>query len=129
MIHLNIRKNLQCPKCTKVFTEPTPQLFSFNSPAGACPQCKGFGNILDIDPDLVIPDQNKSIYEGAIEPFTKPSMENAFNKLIHFAKKKGINTNVPYKELSQKDKDLIFYGNDEFMGVKGYFKKTGTKKL
>lgn len=120
-------KNLQCPKCTKVFTEPTPQLFSFNSPAGACPQCKGFGNILDIDPDLVIPDQNKSIYEGAIEPFTKPSMENAFNKLIHFAKKKGINTNVPYKELSQKDKDLIFYGNDEFMGVKGYFKRLEQK--
>jgi len=54
-------------------------------------------------------------------------MENAFNKLIHFAKKKGINTNVPYKELSQKDKALIFYGNDEFRGVKGYFKRLEQK--
>jgi excinuclease ABC subunit A len=120
---LNFTKELQCPKCSQKFAEPTPQMFSFNSPAGACPDCSGFGNILAIDPELIVPDPDKSLYEGAIEPFTKPSLDHANTKLIHFAKKSGINTNVPYKNLSEKQKELIFNGGENFRGVRGYFKR------
>ena len=75
---LKFTKELRCPKCSMHFTEPTPQMFSFNSPAGACRECSGFGNILGLDPDLVVPDPDKSLYEGAIEPFTKPSLSYNF---------------------------------------------------
>ena len=119
----NFSRELQCPKCCQKFGEPTPQLFSFNSPAGACHDCSGFGNILDIDPDLIVPDPDKSLYEGAIEPFTKPSLDHANTKLIHFAKKSGINTNIPYKNLTEKEKELIFHGGESFKGVIWYFKR------
>ncbi|NIV43252.1 MAG: excinuclease ABC subunit UvrA [Candidatus Dadabacteria bacterium] len=120
---LRFTKRLQCPKCTKEFSEPTPQMFSFNSPSGACRECSGFGNTLDLDPDLVIPDPDKSLYEGAIEPFTKPSLDHARTRLMHFAKKSGINTNVPYKHLSDNQKELIFNGGEGYRGIRGYFKR------
>ena len=123
----NFSRELQCPKCCQKFGEPTPQLFSFNSPAGACHDCSGFGNILDIDPDLIVPVPDKSLYEGAIEPFTKPSLDHANTKLIHFAKKSGINTNIPYKNLTEKEKELIFHGGENFKGVIGYFKRLERK--
>ena len=82
---------------------------------------------MDIDPDLIVPDPDKSLYEGAIEPFTKPSLDHANTKLIHFAKKSGINTNIPYKNLTEKEKELIFHGGEDFKGVIGYFKRLERK--
>lgn len=124
---LKFTKELSCPKCSMHFTEPTPQMFSFNSPAGACRECSGFGNILGLDPDLVVPDPEKSLYEGAIEPFTKPSLDHANTRLMHFAKKMGINTNFPFNKLSEEQRELIFTGGEGYRGVRGYFKRLEDK--
>jgi excinuclease ABC subunit A len=119
---LRFSKDLDCPYCLRRFNDPTPLLFSFNSPQGACPHCRGFGNTLEIDPDLVVPDPEKSLSEGAIEPFTKPSLRYEMRRLLQFARTKGIDVNTPYRDLSQKAKELIFEGDGGFPGVRGYFR-------
>jgi excinuclease ABC subunit A len=111
--HVNVRivdgetlrysADLECPACHMRFNEPTPLLFSFNSPQGACPECKGFGNILALDPDLVIPNPEKSLSGGAIEPLTKPSLKPQMRKLLHFAEERGIYTDKPYNTLTDKE--------------------------
>ncbi len=119
---LKYSRDLECPYCNMKFSEPTPILFSFNSPQGACPTCRGFGNILDIDPDLVVPNPGKSLAEGAIEPLTKPSLKYEMRQLLQFARTKGIDVNPPFNNLSQKEKELIFEGDGRFPGIKGYFR-------
>lgn len=119
---LKYSRDLECPYCQKRFNEPTPLLFSFNSPQGACPTCRGFGNILDIDPDLVVPNPEKSLAQGAIEPLTKPSLKDEMKELIQFARRKEIDVNVPFKSLSANAKESIFEGEGRFPGIKGYFR-------
>jgi excinuclease ABC subunit A len=119
---LKYSKNLECPYCHRKFDDLTPLLFSFNSPRGACPACRGFGNILDIDPDLIVPNPEKSLLEGAIEPLTKPSLKYEMKELLDFASGNGIDINVPFKKLSKSPRKLIFEGKGRFPGVKGYFK-------
>lgn len=119
---LRYSADLECPSCHKRFDEPTPLLFSFNSPQGACPECRGFGNILGLDPDLVVPNPGKSLSQGAIEPLTKPSLKPQMRKLIHFAEERGIYTDKPYGSLTEKEKDLVFEGDGRFPGVRGFFR-------
>lgn len=118
---LRYSKNLECPYCRLKFDEPTPLLFSFNSPQGACPECRGFGNILRIDPALVVPNPGKSLAEGAIEPLTKPSLKQEMKQLIEFARRNEIDIYAPYKNLSEREKEMIFEGSGRFPGVNGYF--------
>jgi len=115
-------QNNECPQCQRLFKKPIPLLFSFNSPQGACPACRGFGNVLKIDPDLIIPNPDKSLSEGAVEPFTKPSLKYEMNKLLEFARKNGVNIKTPYKNLSSKAKTLLFEGADDFPGIYGHFR-------
>ncbi|KAB2832407.1 MAG: excinuclease ABC subunit A, partial [Candidatus Dadabacteria bacterium] len=124
---LRFSADLECPECHMRFNEPTPLLFSFNSPQGACPECKGFGNILGLDPDLVIPNPDKSLSQGAIEPLTKPSLKPQMRKLLHFAEERGIYTDKPYASLPAKEKELIFEGGAGFPGVRGYFRRLEEK--
>ena len=119
--------DLECPECHMRFNEPTPHLFSFNSPQGACPECKGFGNILGLDPELVIPNPEKSLLQGAIEPLTKPSLKPQMRKLLHFAEERGIYTDKPYASLPDKQKELLFEGGAGFPGVRGYFRRLEEK--
>jgi excinuclease ABC subunit A len=119
--------DLECPSCHRRFGEPTPLLFSFNSPQGACPECRGFGNILGLDPDLVVPNPEKSLSQGAIEPLTKPSLKPQMRKLIHFAEEKGIYTDKPYESLKEKEKELVFGGDGKFPGVRGFFRRLEEK--
>jgi len=95
---------------------------AFNSPQGACPECRGFGNILKADPDLLVPDPEKSLSGGAIEPLTKPSLKSRERKMLDFAISHGIDTDKPYNKLIKKEKDLIFNGGDGFGGIYGVFK-------
>jgi len=119
---LRYSKDLECTSCHTKFAEPEPLLFSFNSPRGACLECNGFGNILKLDPDLVIPNPEKSLAQGVVEPLTKPSHQPRMRKLLESAEEYGVDTNKPFSQLSKKSKDLVFQGMGSFNGVNGFFK-------
>ncbi len=117
----------ECTACNIQFTKPTPASLSFNSPQGACQECNGFGNRLEIDPELVIPNPELSLKEGAIEPFTKPSYKIHMRRLIEFAEENGIDSSKKFSRLTGKQKDLIFKGNKGYRGVNGFFKRLEQK--
>src|SRR5438552_3734710 len=83
---LRFSQRFECKRCNIRYEEPEPRLFSFNNPYGACPRCQGFGNTIDFDLNLVIPDPSKTLNEGAIEPWTKPKYKPLFTELKRFAK-------------------------------------------
>ena len=83
---LRFSQRFECKHCNLRYEEPEPRLFSFNNPYGACPRCQGFGNTIDFDLDLVIPDKSKSLDQGAIDPWTKPKYRTLFTELKRFAK-------------------------------------------
>lgn len=103
------------------FEEPTPLLFSFNSPVGACPECQGFGRVPGIDPDLVIPNKELSIREGAIAPFRTDKWSKHFRKLVRVAADEGINIDCPYRDLEDWELDIVWNGKDDYIGINGFF--------
>jgi len=109
------------------FTQPNVHLFSFNNPLGACPVCEGFGNIIGIDPELVIPDTSKSIYEHAIAPWRGSSMDNYYKKLVNNAYLFNFPIHKPYFELSENQKELLWKGNSYFTGIHAFFKRIEKK--
>ncbi|HTL46653.1 MAG TPA: excinuclease ABC subunit UvrA [Verrucomicrobiae bacterium] len=127
---LKFSDQMQCRECERVFREPVPNLFSFNSPLGACPLCQGFGRVITIDWNLVVPDEKKSLRQGAIEPWTKPSAEWEKKQMIKYCEKKGIPLDKPWKDLSQKHRDLILFGpgsEKEYFSVKNFYEFLETK--
>ena len=121
-------ERFECKHCGIAYAEPEPQLFSFNNPYGACPRCQGFGNTIDFDLDLVIPDKAKSIEEGAIDPWTKPQYRHPLIELRRLARDKGIPLSVPYNQLSEEHQKLILNGQGRFPGLKGFFQYLERKK-
>jgi excinuclease ABC subunit A len=123
-------ERFECKSCGQVYQEPEPRLFSFNSPFGACPRCQGFGNTVDFDPDLVIPDPGKSLQQGAIEPWTKPRFRSQALELRHFAQARRIPLDVPFRRLSPAQKKLILEGDPDwdYPGIKGFFSWLERKK-
>src|SRR5690554_4182197 len=103
------------------FTEPNTHLFSFNNPYGACPVCEGYGNIIGIDEDLVIPDTSLSIYEGAIAAWKGESMGWYKDQLVKNAYKFDFPIHKPYFELTEEQKRLVWTGNQYFTGLNGFF--------
>ncbi len=120
---LVFNERFECKKCGAKYEEPEPRLFSFNNPYGACPRCQGFGNTIDFDLDRVVPDQGKSLAEGAIEPWTKPRYRQLAMEMRRFARAKGIPVDVPFRELTSAQRDAILEGDkkEDFPGVKGFF--------
>lgn len=118
---LKLSEEPSCAICG--WTPPTinSKLFSFNSPMGACPCCKGFGNILELDEAKVVPNPNLSLAEGALNPFTMPSAEQDKKSLFAFCKKQKIDLQKPWKDLPKAHRDIIWNGNKDFFGVKGLF--------
>jgi len=110
------------------YDEPEPQLFSFNSPYGACPACQGFGNTIGVDYGLVIPNPLLSIKAGAIDPFTRPQHLWAQKELMKYAAHAGIDVNVPFADLHDFQQNNIIYGDDGWRGISGFFKWLETKK-
>ncbi len=110
-----------CPECGWTPPHITSRLFSFNSPLGACPTCKGFGNVLALDESKVVPNPNLSIQQGALNPFTMPSAATDKKALFAFCKKKKISLTTPWSDLPPSQRDLIWNGNADFFGVKGLF--------
>ncbi|HVO79143.1 MAG TPA: excinuclease ABC subunit UvrA [Terriglobales bacterium] len=118
----------ECKRCDRRYEEPEPRLFSFNNPYGACPRCQGFGNTIDFDLDLVIPDKTRTLNEGAIEPWTKPKYRPLFTELKRFARQAGIPLDVPWSELAAEHQRLVIQGEGRFFGVRGFFSHLERKK-
>ncbi|MFO7800005.1 MAG: excinuclease ABC subunit A, partial [Rhodohalobacter sp.] len=104
------------------FLEPTPQMFSFNNPFGACDTCEGFGRVAGIDEDLVIPDHDKTIRGGAVAPFDSPKFSKYLKDFIKVAAKEQLPIDVPYKNLDKKTKRILWNGKGGYAGIHGFFK-------
>lgn len=105
-----------CADCKRPFSPPSPSLFSFNSPVGACDNCRGFGRIITVDPSLVIPDPSKTLEEGAIKPWTTNAFKDCETEMLAYAAKRGIRTQTPYEELTDEEKQWIWKGGDDWTG-------------
>lgn len=107
----------------KRYPELTPALFSFNTPMGACPKCKGFGNIMRLDPSLVIPNEDLTVAQGAIEPFTKPSCKHWLKDLLLFCQSSKVPLNKPWKTLTEPLKEKIWKGYKDYPGIEAMFEQ------
>jgi excinuclease ABC subunit A len=125
---LRFSQRFECKNCGTRYAEPEPRLFSFNNPFGACPRCQGFGNTIDFDLNLVIPDRSKSIDEGPIEPWTKPKYRPYATEMKKFARAAGIPLDVPWGELDCEHQQAIIDGHKKFPGVRGFFEYLERKK-
>jgi excinuclease ABC subunit A len=120
---------LDCARCDIHYADPAPALFSFNNPIGACPACKGFGRVIDIDPDLVIPDATRSVAQGCVRPFQAPAYAEGQGLLLGFLKRRGIPADVPWGELDPGIRRVIWdgepgggdAGDERWAGIRGFF--------
>ena len=117
--------HLHCPHCEISYRDPVPNLFSFNSPLGACETCRGFGRVIDIDLDLVLPDPGKSLSAGAIKPWINRARRT--RRLLDFCERKKIPTKKPWGELTDKQKNLVIEGDGEYKGIRGWFRRLERK--
>ena len=109
------------------FIKPSIHFFSFNNPFGACQRCGGFGDVIGVDPELVIPDKSRSIYDGAIAPWRGTSMSRFQKKLINSSKDLKINIHKPFYKLSDREVNLIWNEENNFIGINKFFKKIESK--
>ncbi len=110
------RRGRACPRCGRRFPDPAPNLFSFNSPLGACPVCRGFGRTIEIDPALIIPDPTKTLAEHAVKPFSTPTWRSCEEDMLRACRRQGISTNTPWEDLSDADRRYVFEGDPSFQG-------------
>jgi excinuclease ABC subunit A len=136
-MRLEFSERFECRVCGIAYEAPQPRLFSFNNPFGACPTCHGFGNIIELDMDLVVPDQTKSINQGAIDPWTKPHYRAHLAELKRAARKGGVRLDVPWTELSDDERRFVVEGGgdpsrvgakDSYGGIRGFFRWLERKK-
>ncbi|MFZ5876925.1 MAG: excinuclease ABC subunit UvrA [Nitrospirota bacterium] len=111
---------LHCPDCDAAYREPGPAAFSFNSPVGACETCRGFGRVIGLDPGLVIPDESKSLADGAVKPWQSDSYAECQDDLMQFARRRGIPVNVPWRELSSNHRAWVLDGEGSWEDRKWY---------
>jgi excinuclease ABC subunit A len=121
-------EKFECRTCGIAYETPQPRLFSFNNPFGACATCNGFGNIIELDMGLVVPDPTKSINQGVIEPWTKPHYRSHLAELKRAAKKASIRLDVPWSELTEDEKQRVIEGTGDYDGVRGFFRWLERKK-
>jgi excinuclease ABC subunit A len=126
--HLRYSAAFECSTCHRAYREPEPRLFSFNNPYGACPRCQGFGNTIDFDPDLIIPDKSKALAEGAIAPWTTTKYRPHHGEMLRAAKSASIPTDVPWYDLSAAQRLFIEDGSGSFPGIRGFFSALERKK-
>ena len=110
------------------FREPTDLMFNFNNPYGACPVCEGFGKVLGISEELVIPNKTLSVYQNAVKCWSGDKMNEWKNRLIHLAPKYNFPIHTPYIEFTQEQKDFLWHGNQEWEGIDGFFRWIDTKQ-
>ena len=118
----------ECKSCHRPGKEPEPRLFSFNNPFGACPRCQGFGNTVDFDMNLVIPDKGLSLADGAIDPWNRPKYRGWYTELRKQAPGLGVALDVPWRELPEAAREIVLRGKGSFPGVFGFFAEMEKKK-
>ena len=118
----------ECTSCHRPGREPEPRLFSFNNPFGACPRCQGFGNTVDFDLGLVIPDQGLTLAGGAIDPWNRPKYRPWYGELRKLATELGVPLDVPWREMSDAARETVLRGKGGFAGVMGFFAQMERKK-
>ena len=121
-------QRFECKQCNIRYEEPEPRLFSFNNPFGACPRCQGFGNTIDFDLNLVIPNKMLTLAEGAIEPWTKPKYRPYATEMKRYARSAGVPLDVPWQDLTAEEQSFIIGGDGKFWGVRGFFEHLERKK-
>ncbi|MGB9407725.1 MAG: excinuclease ABC subunit A, partial [Terracidiphilus sp.] len=118
----------ECKSCHRAGREPEPRLFSFNNPFGACPRCQGFGNTMDFDLNLIIPDQDLSLNGGAIDPWNRPKYRPWFTEFRKHAAELGVPLDVPWRDLPEAVREIVLRGKGAFAGVYGFFAQMERKK-
>jgi len=119
----------ECGDCGIQYEVPQPRLFSFNNPFGACPTCHGFGNVIELDLNLVVPDTTKSINQNAIDPWSKPHYQSHLAGLKKAARATKVRVNIPWNELTDDEREFVVSGNGtDYRGIKGFFQKLERKK-
>ena len=122
-------ERFECRPCGIAYEVPQPTLFSFNSPFGACPTCHGFGNVIELDMNLVVPDETKSIAQGAIEPWSKPHYRSHLADLKRAARRRDVRTTVPWSALSGEERRFVVEGDGAgYAGIRGFFAALEQKK-
>ncbi len=123
-------KQLRCANCRIDYPSPEARLFNFNSPLGACPQCEGFGDTIDLDMQLIVPDSRKSIRGGAIAPWNSPSYSPYLDELLDVADELGVPVDVPFNKLNKKQVERVVQGNPKlgYEGLNGFFAYLERKK-
>ena len=121
-------ERFECRACGIHYEIPQPRLFSFNNPFGACPTCHGFGNIIELDMALVVPDPSKSIQQNAIEPWSKPHYRSYLAALKKAARGRAIRLNVAWSDLTAKEKHFVIEGDGDYAGIQGFFRWLERKK-
>ncbi len=111
----------RCHACQLPLERPHPLLFSFNHPLGACPECRGFGNLLRYDPARVVPDPEKSLADGAVEPWQTRIARWHQRELLRLARRRKIDVTRPWAELTEAERRWVYEGDEEFSGIKGFF--------
>jgi excinuclease ABC subunit A len=107
--------DLHCPDCDIHYADPTPSLFSFNSPLGACDTCRGFGRVIGIDYGLIVPDASRTLREGAVKPWQSQSYRECQDDLEKYAKKRGVPLDTPWRELSEAHRQWVLEGESEWV--------------
>jgi excinuclease ABC subunit A len=118
---ITFKRSFSCNRCGRTFSEPEPLLFSFNSPIGACPTCQGFGRVIGIDWEKVIPDSTKTLRQRPFAPWNTPAYEDLYEYLYEACRRYRIPTQKPFAELLPSQKDILLHGKGESIGLKGFF--------
>ena len=122
------RRGLHCPNCGREFRDPTPPLFAFNSPLGACPACQGFGRVIGVDLEKAIPDRSLTLSERPVAPWNTPAYESAYDDLFRACRRYSVRTDVPVSRLSAHEREVLLKGRGDFYGVQGFFDWLETKR-
>ncbi len=118
-----------CNDCDIQYEAPQPRLFSFNNPFGACPTCHGFGNVIELDLNLVVPDPRKSLQQDAVEPWSKPHYRSQLAALKKAGRARRLRMTVPWSDLTDDERAFVIEGDGEgFLGIKGFFHGLERKK-
>ncbi len=113
---------LCCPRCARIFRRPQPALFSFNSPLGACSECQGFGRVIGVDPERVIPDDGKTLAERPIAPWNTKAYEDRHERLIEACLERGVPLDVPWRDLPKETRDWVWSGKGSFVSLDRFFR-------